>query len=192
MIEKFNINTTLIKYKFSNHLNIKNKLINLINQQKAEKINTKDLYYNDNISLTDWAESSNFTIEWKKYFIVYFNEVLKQITHTLGYDTFEICNLWFQKYNKNGYHNWHIHGCNYTGVYYLNLPKGSSGTKLLDDYNLKTVFSIEAKEGDMIFFPSHIIHKGDIQLIDQTKIIISYNINFFNIKKEILDYLKNY
>jgi hypothetical protein len=190
MFEKTNISSVLLKTKFKYHKEIKNKLISLIDKEKAENIKVKDNYFDDNITFTDWSTSSNFELPWKKYFLNYFVEVLKEMANVLGFNKIKLMHLWFQKYEKDGYHNWHIHGYNYTGVYYLNLPKGSSDTKLLDCYDLKSVQSSNAEEGDIIFFPSSVIHKGSKQIKDETKIIISWNIELDSIKKEIIDYLK--
>jgi hypothetical protein len=189
MLRKFNLNTTLIKCKFENHKNIKEHLIKLIDSQKAEKVNTRDEYYEDNISQTDWKNATDLNLPWKQYFLPYFENTLKNACTTMGFEKFDLTHLWFQKYNKGGYHNWHVHGSNYTGVYYLNLPKGSALTKLLDGFNLSNILSYDTEEGDMIFFPSHIIHKGEKQLLDENKIIISWNIQFHTIQKNLLNYL---
>lgn len=190
MFEKTKINSVLLKTKLKYHSQIKNNLINLINNQKAESVQTKDNHFDDNISLTDWSTGGDFNLPWKKYFLPYFEETLIEMAKKLGFDKLKLIHLWFQKYDQGGYHNWHIHGYNYSGVYYLNLPKGSSTTKLLDSYDLKSITDINAEEGDIIFFPSHVIHKGDKQTIDKTKIIISWNIELDTIKKDLLNYLK--
>mgnify|MGYP000533648355 CR=1 FL=1 len=41
------------------------------------------------------------------------------------------------------------------------------------------------KEGDIIFFPSHLIHRAPALQKEETKIIVSWNLNISSIKKEI-------
>ena len=42
------------------------------------------------------------------------------VSHELGYGEIRINRVWFQQYDKDSLHNWHLHENNYTGVYYHN------------------------------------------------------------------------
>ena len=84
-------------------------------------------------------------------------------------------------------HNWHIHGENYTGVYYLELPDDTPKTELIDQYDKK--ITVKANEGDIVIFPSFIIHRGPKVLNDSRKTIISFNLEFEDIEFE---YIKRY
>ena len=46
---------------------------------------------------------------------------------------------------------------NYTGVYYLQFPKGATKTQLVNE---QKIFEVDAKEGDIVIFPSFIIHRS--------------------------------
>ena len=102
------------------------------------------------------------------------------------YNKLTINNLWFQRYKKNSIHNWHVHGDNYTGVYYLELPKDNVSclTEFLYPDNLEKSFSIDANEGDIIFFPSFLIHRAPSLQSKKTKTIISWNCNFNEIQSK--------
>ena len=89
--------------------------------------------------------------------------------------------MWYHQYAKNSVHNWHIHGENYTGVYYLELPDDTPKTELIDQYDKK--ITVEANEGDVVIFPSFIIHRGPKVLNDSRKTIISFNLEFEDISK---------
>ena len=93
--------------------------------------------------------------------------------------------LWFQQYVQNDYHGWHIHGDNYTGVYYLDFPKGSSKTELIDQKDINKKITVNAKEGDIIIFPSFIIHRSPKIKENIKKTIISFNIEMNLIKSSI-------
>ena len=49
----------------------------------------------------------------------------------MGFEKCIINDLWFQQYNKQGTHGWHVHGHNYTGVYYVNFNKDMQRLELL-------------------------------------------------------------
>ena len=93
--------------------------------------------------------------------------------------------MWFQQYNKNGKHGWHTHAENYTGVYYVKFSKDSAKTELINPFSQNKKIIINAKEGDIVMFPSYVIHRAPEQLNNSEKIIISFNINFLKILPEL-------
>ena len=99
--------------------------------------------------------------------------------------------MWYQQYTKNNTHGWHIHGENYTGVYYLEFPKGSSKTELIDQYNIRKKITVNAKEGDIVIFPSFIIHRAPKIINDIRKTIISFNLQFNLINEKIFSIIDN-
>ena len=58
-------------------------------------------------------------------FAVHSTQHLKKWCKVYDYDTFTIHEIWFQQYAKEGKHSWHVHGCNFTAVYFLDLPEGT-------------------------------------------------------------------
>ena len=99
--------------------------------------------------------------------------------------------MWYQQYVKNNIHGWHTHGENYTGVYYLDFPKNASKTELIDQYNIHKKITIKAKEGDVVIFPSFIIHRSPKMTNDTKKTIISFNLQFNNINSSIFSTIDN-
>ena len=75
-------------------------------------------------------------------------------------------------------HGWHIHGEHYTGVYYLEYPKGCARTQICSPYDLKGRY-IDVEEGDFIIFPSHWIHRS-LPNSKKRKTIISYNFSIIS------------
>ena len=102
----------------------------------------------------------------------------------LGFKKCMIYELWNQQYDNQGEHGWHVHGHNYTGVYYLNFNKDCAKTRLLDPYTKKYFIDIETEEGDIIIFPSSVIHTSQVQKTNFLKTIVSFNISFDDIKKD--------
>jgi predicted 2-oxoglutarate/Fe(II)-dependent dioxygenase YbiX len=93
--------------------------------------------------------------------------------------------MWFQQYVINDKHGWHTHAENYTGVYYLEMPEEAPKTELIDQYNINKKITIDAKEGDIVIFPSFIIHRAPKVQSDTRKTIISFNLEFYLIDEDI-------
>tara|TARA_R100001443_G_scaffold107347_1_gene117146 strand:- start:10748 stop:11305 length:558 start_codon:yes stop_codon:yes gene_type:complete len=171
----------IIKLPLDKHILIKSQLQQHIKNGWAEPKQSNDKYYNDNISKTDWDIANNYERPWVKFFLPFFKPHLLEMIQSAGYANYELFEIWFQSYNENSTHGWHIHGRNFTGVYYVNLPEGTPQTELYD--RELGVFPIKAKEGDIVMFPSHTIHRAPKMLLDKEKTIISFNVEM----KGILD-----
>ena len=87
--------------------------------------------------------------------------------------------MWFQQYANGSQHGWHIHGDHMTAVYYLDLPKDSPKTEWINPMD-NTVNQFDVEEGDIIIFPSWIVHRAPINESNNMKTIISWNFNLDN------------
>tara|TARA_R100001082_G_C4284810_1_gene125529 strand:+ start:59 stop:619 length:561 start_codon:yes stop_codon:yes gene_type:complete len=128
---------------------------------------------NDKISKLDWTKANDFKRPWVKVFKPNFDITINNFISDLGYYKFNVDKMWYQQYSKEDEHQWHIHGGHYTGVYYLEFPKGSGKTELRSPFNFKT-HVVNAKEGDIIMFPAHWIHRGSPNG-QYRKTIVSFN-----------------
>ena len=161
--------STLIPHIFVNniadHKTHKKVLLDYINKEKNKF---------DTISNTDWERNKDNNREWIHYFK---DNILSQITQTLN-DSMNsldliVQNIWYQQYNSNDYHDWHNHTeCQYTNVYYVELPDENMKTEILD------VANIEVKEGDIISFPAFMFHRSKPNKSSQRKTVISFNTSF--------------
>jgi hypothetical protein len=81
--------------------------------------------------------------------------------------------MWFHQMSKGDYDNWHNHfGCQWIGIYYIDLPVGEE-TELMDfDGN---VSQVDVKEGELLVFPSGYLHRSPPKLLDETKTIVAFN-----------------
>ena len=177
----FKIETPCLIDYFKNHKSIKKQLISYINHSDCDFLESKNDYYGDLIHRLDWNQSRDFSRKWVKFLKTYLQKHFDRCAKKLGYQTVNIVNLWFQQYNKNGKHGWHTHSENYTGVYYLKFSSKDAKTELIDPFLQNKKIVINAKEGDIVIFPSYVIHRATEQLNDLKKIIISFNFNFDSI-----------
>ena len=79
---------------------------------------------------------------------------------------------WFQQYLQSSDFGWHQHGGHWAMVYYLELPEMSEATEFLN-YG-----QFNVKEGDVIFFPTFLIHRSPTIISNQRKTIIATNVTF--------------
>ena len=81
-------------------------------------------YDPDIISKTDWNLPRETKREYKDLFYKMIEPYLNKMTDKLKFKQCKISNIWYQSYEKNSTHAWHVHPeVNYTHVYYLNLPE---------------------------------------------------------------------
>jgi hypothetical protein len=78
---------------------------------------------------------------------------------------------WFQQYTQNTAFGWHEHGGHWACVYYVELPEMSEATEFLN-------YDIPLKEGQIIFFPTFLVHRSPIIKSNTRKTIIATNVNF--------------
>ena len=155
--------------EIDNYQEVNKQLLSLI-----DKIpNNPLLGKNDNISHTDWNLPRDIKREYLEYFFKIIKPYMLKIANELKSKTCDIDNVWFQQYKKNNTHQWHTHAkCQFTHVYFVELPSRSLGTEILDQKKLKL------KEGDLLTFPSYFYHRSPINLSDKRKTIISFNCSF--------------
>jgi hypothetical protein len=166
------IKTSYIVTKIKEHEQIKNELLSLI-----DKI-PKNTY--ESISHTDWNLPREYKREYLEYFYSIINPYMSKMTDLLNEKTWAIQNGWFQQYYKKDLHFWHRHQkVNFTNVYYLELPKNSLATKIKPELNNKKVYSLEAREGDLVTFPACIAHTSEKITSNLRKTIISFNSDFY-------------
>ena len=98
---------------------------------------------------------------------------------------YEIKNLWCQRYKGEQYHGAHNHGAlGYSMVFYAQFDKDChKGTKFISPFNNwlngNPIFhTVDVDEGDVIFFPSFVLHECvPVKNNDKERIIFSLNMN---------------
>ena len=153
------------------HKFMKDKLSGLVNDCQSKPL--------DNVSNTDWHESN---IE-RKYWDCFYSMIepyLENLCLRLGKEKFTIVNYWFQQYETNSKHDWHIHFDNLTknekadgfgGIYYLELPE-NIGTEFLNNPKL------DYQEGDLVIFPAFLPHRSPVNLTNKRKTSIVFNFTY--------------
>ena len=89
---------------------------------------------------------------------------------------------WFQQYLQSSDFGWHQHGGHWSCVYYLELPEMSEATEFLNYGHLNI------KEGDVIFFPTFLVHRSPMIKSNQRKTIIATNVHYHVDREMIKQY----
>lgn len=161
--------------KFRPHQQIKNDLLDLIATSECQSPIFPSAEVN--ISRCDWHMSTVFDRPWFKYIKAQLFDQMLGIYQQVGYDGFTLHEIWYQQYLQATQHGWHSHSCNFTSVYYLELPATAPRTQLINPFDQKTIIELEVSEGDIVVFPSFVIHRAPINTSTERKTIISYNTN---------------
>ena len=103
--------------------------------------------------------------------------------------------IWANVNNKNDSNKIHNHrGSNYSGVYYVKVPKDSGDlyfvnhvTSLTYPFNFyEQMFDeikYEPKEGELYFYSGNLSHRVGKNLTNEDRISISFNFNYIDLKK---------
>lgn len=174
-MRKGNVSLPYVIGKFKDHLQVKNVLLNHFTDiDLSVEIPEQKVM----ISNTDWYQDRwNKEKEWYQYFKPFLFNYLDSLITELRYDRYTLKEIWFQQYLYNSEHNWHVHdGCNFANVYYLEFSPNSPPTEFKDPITGKE-FSIDVQEGDILTFPSSLIHRSPKNSIQDRKTIISWNLD---------------
>ena len=165
------------QYKLSNWDKKKEELKSLIDKTKS---------HNNFLDKTQDQETSFFNNKLDVYDIIKNDLVL--FCNEINYDV-NFLNCWYQQYNKNQFHTFHNHpNSDFSGVIFVNFDsKIHKSTKFLNPLNPffvnKTFYSPYVEEGDMIIFPSWLLHESPINTSKKLRTIVSFNLQILDQKK---------
>lgn len=168
----FLVELPVFVYTVENHHEIKDELLGLINTTQASPLVDSD----DNIQMTDWETPSEIERPYYNKMVEVFHPALSEFRAAMNAKKVNLDNWWFQQYEKNGRHKWHVHPRSMYGmVYYVELPEKAQPTNIATN---KGVVVPEAKEGDILFFPSVLFHSSPANEDAGRKTVLVGNINF--------------
>jgi len=157
-------NSAIYKFHIKNYKLLNKKILHEI--EKAGKYSMQNK--TSQISNTDWHLSRDFPRTYIDLLLPELNQAITSLKLTMN-------NYWFQQYIPGNNHGWHTHPmCNYSSVYFVELP--DMVETLFKNYKNEE-FTVKAKEGDFVVFPSHLEHCSPENKTQTRKTIISINFN---------------
>lgn len=168
----FTIDAPCIIKKFASHKEHRDNAIEAIGfDMSKRRLTSKTMDI-----LSDWDSNTKAKKLYWKYLE---KDIHKHMDSVLvgdfGYDQVLFSNYWYQQYVKGGKHGWHVHTRTmFTSVYYLEYPEGSPQTEFMNTLTKET-FAIDSEEGDILTFPSFIIHRAKENNTENRKTILSWH-----------------
>ena len=165
----------IYKFKINEWKSVKDDILSLIpfDDEKYKK--------NSNIDFTDFTGEEEKAYQ-KKFFSM-ITPYLSDFRTNSEYKFKGIVDIWCQRYYKNNYHPPHDHGPRgYSAVFYAKLDeKVHSSTLFFSPFRHVSGAggidgSIMVSEGDLIIFPSSLLHMAPPHHSDKERIIISFNL----------------
>ena len=188
-IHKHKLDSFYLLSKFPDHDNLKDQLLDTITKSEQKYVHNKDNIYADSITKVDWQFAKDLSREWVLLIYDAINNYYSFAANMMGYESSVIQEIWFQQYYNKDTHGWHTHGNNFTSVYYLELNDESPRTELIDPFSCNKKIIPNVKEGDIIIFPSYVMHRAPVIDNNIRKTIISCNIDFNNPHIDIVPHL---
>ena len=97
-----------------NHDMIRDLILSEISKTSDGKEDNDSLYSRDSVSKLDWDRSKDISRPWVRLFVPNFLETIEEFIRSMAYKKIELEDVWYQQYEKNDCHGWHIHGEHYT------------------------------------------------------------------------------
>ena len=170
----YKLNYFYVITKIKEHTSIKQDLLKMIDDIPVSSMK--------NISKTDWNLPKGKPRPYLNKFYSIIDPYLTRMAKQMRCKQWKIDNGWFQQYNYNDTHTWHNHtNSNFSNVYYLELPEKMIKTEFYDILDTKIINTMNIEEGDLITFPSSLLHRSPKNIAKKRKTIISFNSNFENV-----------
>jgi hypothetical protein len=171
----FTYDAPCIIHKFSRHDELRDIILRCIeddapNFQYRLKNNSSDIQ-------TDYGSTYGSSSYWEILEGPLY-DYMAEICDFMGYDHAEIDSIWYQQYYYGGKHGWHVHqSCTFTSVYYVEYPDGSPPTEFMNLMTKELIQIDSIEEGDILTFPSYIVHRASENKSDHRKTILSWHNN---------------
>ena len=122
--------------------------------------------------------------QYEPVFLSMISPYLKQFLKRADYKFTEVSRVWTQRYSKGDYHAPHDHGPEgFACVFYAQLdPEVHLSTEFIQPWiphtgNRDMESPDNVVEGDLVIFPSNLMHMAPPHMSDKYRTIISFNLN---------------
>jgi hypothetical protein len=161
-------------YKVENHSELKSKILEEINKLKVQPVfGSGQRIWNSDYYLKGGDDRPY--VQLVKPMLTDLCKELTEILEYKGQGVLEPINIWYQQYKPSDIHYWHVHRyCFYCGVYYVDLQGETPKTTFKC---MEEEFQFEVEEGQILFFPSFLLHQSKKNLSNKTKTVIAFNVS---------------
>jgi hypothetical protein len=179
---KYNLEVPIFKYSVDNWKTTKSKILKIINryENKGFHVVEADPHADDGTAV----QSDYFLYKTSKSGPPYAKPIMEILSPYVNHFKEDVNlqdipyilhGMWYQRTYKDQYHGIHDHGPEgFSSVIYVELDDGQTPTVFYGEYGLSTLCP-DAKEGDILFFPSWVKHQGGSNPLEKSRTIISFN-----------------
>ena len=170
----FFANCPILITKIPNHAHLKSEVLDMI-ARCSNVLSLKN--NNDSISKTDWVPEENNQSEYLDLVKPIIVDAVSANFKKFNSNGIMFGNFWFQQYQENDTHDWHIHKfCHWANVYFVELPDQRVKTQI-QNFDRSGLIDYDAEEGDIVSFPSFLYHRSP-KIAKGRKTVISFNTNY--------------
>lgn len=149
-------------------------------QEKKEKILSSLPDLTDTHIITNHGINSNYTDYFDYTKPSYYDTIIECVSNELTYfktkidRDIDVFSMWFETSQKFQHHQPHTHGdCGYSSVLYVSFDKKyHQATK----FYLDEEYQPNIDEGNLIIFPSNVLHEAPQNTSEIPRTIVSFNI----------------
>jgi hypothetical protein len=165
------LNNIIFKSKIENHSKIKKSILDSISSMGTNSL--VNSVSRENIFNTDWHLDSKIPRPYFEIVEYYLFTHCEKVPNYYGYKDVLISNMWFQQYKPGDYHRFHVHPKSvFSNVYYVDISENTPKTTFL--FKGKETY-IPVEEGDVLTFPSFLVHNSPKNIDNKIKTVISFN-----------------
>lgn len=129
----------------------------------------------NNIQLNDEGYYLDYHLKTNRTYKNLMNNILfsyiNELEEIYGSSFYRMTAYWFHQYIQGSDFAWHHHHGHFAIIYYVELPEVRESTEFLN-YG-----QFNVKEGDIIFFPTFLVHRSPKIISNKRKTIISTNLD---------------
>ena len=171
----------ITKGKVKHHDELKHQLLDYIESSPAES--------HTNVSKVDFKTNNNRTPPYHNIVKTAVLPTLVEAVERYGFkvkkaEELVIKPMWFQQYEQGSDFNWHNHDKTVAFVYYTELPEGDQLTTEFFDPWTGEIFTVDAEEGDVVVFPSFVMHNSPVNRTGLRKTVFAGNVQVLSIPNE--------
>lgn len=174
----FSIKAPIIVSRVPNHRQVKEQVIASLDTMGTFSLQTPG----QNLASTDWHVSSDIPRLYWGAVQPIVDTHIADVGRALDLVGGRVVNYWYQQYREGDYHEWHIHPtCMFSNVYFVDLPNGKQTT--FKSFGEELQFAVQ--EGDILTFPSHLIHCSKALNTNATKTVLVFNSDYDSVSSTI-------
>jgi hypothetical protein len=173
-MKKYLAPTQIFITKIPSHLELKGRIIDIISSDGFSRVSSP----HEEIHKSDYP-SVNVRRPWLDEFFTAVRPCMEEIQAALEVKSWSISGAWYQWYEHGDFHMKHMHpGCSFSAVYFMELPNSSVKTRIYSDSGSAAVKIPDISEGEVLFFPSAMMHESPPNFSGGRKIVVAFNCDF--------------